>query len=77
MYPPSWYLPFAMLNLDRLPWKIPVLHHGAQALLGTRFVPGGAQLVLLFFGLGERRHRTWPRHIPLFVFLTFPGGLVF
>ena len=53
MYPPSWYLSFAMLNLDRLLWKIPVLHHGAQALLGTRFVPEGAQLVLLFSGLAN------------------------
>jgi hypothetical protein len=47
MYPPSWCLSFAMLNLDRLLWKIPVLHHGVQALLGTRFVPEGAQLDLL------------------------------
>jgi hypothetical protein len=77
IYPPSWCLSFAMLNLDRLLWKITVLHRGVQAPLGTRFVPEGAQVVLLFFGLGERRHRTWSRHIPLFVFSTFSGGLVF
>ena len=75
MYPPSWYLSFAMLNLDRLLWKIPVLHRGVQALhLGT-LRPNKPNF--FWHAIGGTWSRTWSRHIPLFVFLTFSEGLVF